>query len=79
MTTEKDEEKNKVKNYANDYNPYWETDKNEDEKRKAPDRPEFRLFISHQRMGTETSAVPYEGQNTTDKENTENTETTSSS
>lgn len=72
MTTEKDEKKNKVKNYANDYKPYWETNKNEDEKRKAPDRPEFRLFISHQKMGTETSAVPYEGQPTTqNKENTE--------
>ena len=62
MAKEKDEEKNKVKNYANNYKPYWETDKNADEKRKAPDRPEFRLFISHQKMGTETSAVPYEGQ-----------------
>lgn len=71
--TTKDKTKNKVKNYANDYKPYWEKDMVESEKRRAPDRPEFRIFISHQKMGTETSAVPYSSQNNTKSEDTEKT------
>ena len=72
--TTKDKDKKKVKNYANEYKSYWPTDASENTKKSAPDRPEFRIFISHQKMGTETSAVPYSTQtneNNTKEKNSE--------
>lgn len=62
---EEDEEK-KLKNYANNYKGFWDF-KEDNEKKISQDRPEFHIYISHQKMGTETAAVPYEDQKDSDK------------
>lgn len=73
-----EEEEKKLKNYANNYKGFWDF-KEDNEKKISQDRPEFHIYISHQKMGTETAAVPYEDQEKTDdedKEDDENKKTT---
>lgn len=56
---DKEKDKDKVKNYSDKYNPYWDF-KKDDKKEESPDIPEYHIYISHQKLGTETAAVPYE-------------------
>lgn len=57
----KKKEEEKVINYANDYKPYWDIP-NDVTKKTSSDRPDFRIYISYQKRGTETAAVHYEAQ-----------------
>lgn len=44
----------------NKYTPFWdEKDVTNDDKVVASKSPSFHLYISHQKLGTETEAVPY--------------------
>ncbi|WP_455644825.1 hypothetical protein [Methanosphaera sp.] len=79
MADSSDEKKKKtIKNYSNDYNPYWNL-KNDETKATSPDIPEYHIFISHQKMDTETGAVHYESQDNNSSSNSENKTSTTTS